>query len=156
MSCTAVDYQQLRSVYTGWQPMQPPQCGSERAWWQSTTVALAYLDLPVWCLEPETGPEAYAHFAPAKHMHAHLHAGHSSYHGALFFRWQGIAHASVRADCEFIDVNIITCVIWLKGMLVPRTLCTTSAATCTPAAGDVPRGGAAAAEDAEASISTSL
>ena len=31
-----------------------------------------HLFLPVWCIEAEGGPEADAHLALAKHMHAHL------------------------------------------------------------------------------------
>lgn len=71
-------------------------------------------------------------------------AGHSFYHGALFSCRQGTVHGSVCAASGIVDSSIVTCVIWLKGIVVPRTLCTTSAAICTPAAGGVTRGGTAA------------
>jgi hypothetical protein len=40
--------------------------------WCAAAAAAAYLLLSVLCLEPEAGPEAYAHLALAKHMHSHL------------------------------------------------------------------------------------
>jgi hypothetical protein len=44
------------------------------------------------------------------------------------------SHVSTATGQQFFDI-FHTCVIWLKGMVVPSTLCTTSAATCMPAAG---------------------